>query len=420
MTTPTEQPERLAVGFARLLRHAGVAVPGGAPASYAEALAAVGLEDEGPVYWAGRATLVRRPEDVPAYDACFQAYWRGGVTVGLRAAPAPETVAIATDDPEHEGGAEEPAGGPEATVLHLRYSPTEVLREKDFAECTPEELAEAQRMMAALRLGGARRRTRRRRRAPRRGTWPDLGRTVRHALRTGGEPVHRHWHVPGDRPRRVVFLCDVSGSMAPYARALLRFLHVTVAGRPGVEAFTIGTRLTRVTRALSARDPDAAMRQAALAVPDWSGGTRLGEALRQFNDRWGTGGMARGAVVVVLSDGWDRGDPAVLGEEMARMARVAHRVVWVNPLKATPGYAPLVRGMAAALPYVDEFMEGHSLASLEALAAVLDADAGRRPAPGPGSASRGRGAPGNGPRGGAPRRARGSGKEAAGTTRVGA
>jgi uncharacterized protein len=375
----SEQPERLAVGFARLLRQSGVAVPGGAPARYAEALAAVGLEHEGPVYWAGRATLIRRPEDVPAYDACFQAYWRGGVMARLGAAAEPQPVAIATDEPEDDGPDEEPSSGPEATILHLRYSPAEVLRQKDFAECTPEELAEAHRLMAALRVGGARRRTRRRRRAARRGTWPDLGRTVRHAMRTGGEPLHRHWHEPGDRPRRVVFLCDVSGSMAPYARALLRFLHVTVAGRPGVEAFTIGTRLTRVTRALSARDPDAALRQAAHAVPDWSGGTRLGEALRQFNDRWGTGGLARGAIVVILSDGWDRGDPAVLAEEMARLARVAYRVVWVNPLKATPGYAPLVRGMAAALPYVDQFVEGHSLASLEALAAVLNTpDGGRR------------------------------------------
>ncbi len=381
MVTGSEQPGRLAVAFTRLLRQAGVAVPGGAPARYAEALAAVGLGLEDPVYWAGRATLVRRPEDVAAYDACFQAFWRGGITSRLGVVARPEPVALATDEEDDVQG-DEAGDGPPATILQLRYSPAEVLRHKDFGACTPDELAEAQRLMAALRVGGARRRTRRRRRSPHRGTWPDLGRTVRHALRTGGEPIQRRWQEPGDRPRRVVFLCDVSGSMAPYARALLRFLHVTVAGRPGVEAFTIGTRLTRVTRALSARDPDAALRRAAQSVPDWSGGTRLGDALRQFNDRWGTGGVARGAVVVILSDGWDRGDPAVLAAEMARLGRVAHRVVWVNPLKATPGYAPLVRGMAAALPYVDQFMEGHSLASLEQLARVLtdDVAATRRPA----------------------------------------
>ena len=165
--------------------------------------------------------------------------------------------------------------------------------------------------------------------------------------------------------------------MAPYARALLRFLHVTVTGRPRVEAFTIGTRLTRVTRMLSAHDPDAALAAASRAVPDWSGGTRLGDALGDFNALWGVRGFARGALVVVLSDGWDRGDPEVLAEQMARLARVAHRVIWVNPLKATPGYAPLVRGMAAALPYVDDFVEGHSVESLEALARLLVDDPAR-------------------------------------------
>jgi uncharacterized protein with von Willebrand factor type A (vWA) domain len=169
----------------------------------------------------------------------------------------------------------------------------------------------------------------------------------------------------------VVLLCDVSGSMEPYARALLQFLHVAVAGRTRVEAFALGTRLTRLTRELSTRDPDAALRAASERVVDWSGGTRLGEGLRTFNDEWGVRGTARGAVVVILSDGWDRGTPEVLAEQMARLARVAHRVVWVNPLKATPEYAPLARGMAAALPHVDEFVEGHSLAALEDLVSVI-------------------------------------------------
>ena len=159
--------------------------------------------------------------------------------------------------------------------------------------------------------------------------------------------------------------------MEPYARALLRFVHAAVAGRQKVEAFALGTRLTRLTRELSTRDPDTALRNAAGRVVDWSGGTRLGEGLRRFNDEWGQRGMARGAVVVILSDGWDRGDPALLGEQMARLQRVAHQVIWVNPLKVTPGYAPLARGMAAALPYVDAFVEGHSLAAMEELARII-------------------------------------------------
>ena len=159
--------------------------------------------------------------------------------------------------------------------------------------------------------------------------------------------------------------------MEPYARAFVRFLHAAVVSRTRVEAFALGTRLTRVTRELSSRDPDAAVRAAADRVVDWSGGTRLGDGLRAFNDEWGIRGMARGAIVVILSDGWDRGEPEALAEQMARLARVAHKIVWVNPLKASPGYAPLAQGMAAALPYVDEFVEGHSLAALEELASVI-------------------------------------------------
>ena len=169
----------------------------------------------------------------------------------------------------------------------------------------------------------------------------------------------------------MVLLCDVSGSMEAYARALVRFAHVAVVGRAQVEVFTLGTRCTRITRELGSRDPDAALDAVAGAVEDWSGGTRLGEGLRTFNERWGLRGLARGAVVVILSDGWDRGDPAVLAEQVCRLQRVTHRLVWVNPLKATPGFAPIAQGMAAALPYVDDLVEGHSLASLEALAEVI-------------------------------------------------
>lgn len=203
------------------------------------------------------------------------------------------------------------------------------------------------------------------------GARPDLRGTVREALRTGGEPIHRAWREPSERTRRIVFLIDVSGSMESYARPLLRFVHAAASGRPRVEVFTFGTRLTRITRELTLRDPDAALARASRAVADWSGGTRLGAGLRAFNDGWGVRGVARGAVVVILSDGWDRGDSEELAEQMQRLRRVAHRIVWVNPLKAAPGYAPLALGMATALPYVDDFVAGHSLDALETLVEVI-------------------------------------------------
>jgi uncharacterized protein with von Willebrand factor type A (vWA) domain len=275
------------------------------------------------------------------------------------------------DETAGDGDAEITSDEEQHQSITLRYSPREILRTKDFAAYSHSEFDEARRLMSDLRLAGALRRSRRLRPSHRRDGHPDLRRTVRRALRTGGEPMRRAYLEQSRRPRRVVLICDVSGSTDPYARALLRFLHVAVAGRSRVEAFALGTRLTRITRELSSRDPDAALARASRAVADWSGGTRLGEGLRTFNDEWGVRGVARGAVVVILSDGWDRGDPDVLGEQMARLARVAHRIVWVNPLKSSPGYAPLARGMAAALPYVDEFVEGHSLESLEKLVEVI-------------------------------------------------
>jgi len=360
----------VAVAFARLLRGAGVDVPVGSVVAYARSLDLVGLVRPAHVYWAGRATLVRRPEDVGAYDRAFSAFWLDAP------GPPPEppvvehiTLALDSDSGERpdDAGEQRPPG----PVLAVRWSAHELLRHKDFAAYSAAEFAEARRLMADLRLAGALRRSRRMRPSARPRGQPDLRRTVRAALRAGGEPVYRAFREPSERPRRVVLLCDVSGSMQPYARALLRFLHAAVVGRGRVEAFALGTRLTRITRELSSRDPDAALSGAARAVLDMAGGTRLGEGLRAFNDRWGVRGMARGAVVVVLSDGWDRGDPAALAGQMARLHRVAFRVVWVNPLKASPGYAPLARGMAAALPYVDAFVEGHSLASLEQLVEVI-------------------------------------------------
>jgi uncharacterized protein with von Willebrand factor type A (vWA) domain len=262
-------------------------------------------------------------------------------------------------------------------IRAIRFSRTEVLRTRDFAELDEDERAEVDRLLADLRLVGETRRSRRRRPSRRLEGRPDLRRTVRDSLRTGGEPFARRTLTRTRTPRRVVILADISGSMESYSRALVRFAHAAVAARARVEAFTLGTRLTRLTRELATHDPDVALARVAAAVPDWSGGTRLGDGLRRFNDEWGTRGMARGAIVVILSDGWDRGDPSELAAEMARLRRVAHRIVWVNPLKASPDYAPLAKGMAAALPFVDEFIEGHSLDSLDELSRIVAAPSAR-------------------------------------------
>jgi uncharacterized protein with von Willebrand factor type A (vWA) domain len=370
---PAAPAEALAVAFGRLLRLAGLRVPVDTVLAFARALGELGVVDRDAVYWAGRATLVRRPEDHELYDRAFAVFWeRRHAVVEPEGPQRTITITLAADDGDEAGddGPDE-ADASDDEVLQLRFSASEVLRDKDFASCSDAELVEAQALMTQLRLLGARRRSRRLVPSRRPGAHPDLRRTVRAALRAGGEPIARRYLVPGERLRRLVLLLDVSGSMEPYARALVRFTHAAVVGRQRVEVFALGTRLTRITRELSSRDPDVALARAAQRVVDWSGGTRLGEGLRRFNDEWGVRGMARGSVVVILSDGWDRGSPELLAEQMERLHRVAFRVVWVNPLKVTPGYAPLARGMAAALPHVDEFVEGHSVAALEQLAAVI-------------------------------------------------
>jgi len=367
----TSGADELAVAFGRTLRGSGLSVPTSTVIAFAQALAAVGLDHRDDVYWAGRATLVRRPEDRPLYDRAFAVFWdHARPAAAAVEEAAPESITLAVDAEDDDAAEPESAAPSEDPVIELRFSTTEVLRDKDFAVYDDAELAEAHRLMARLRLSGSRRRSRRL--GPARRGRPDLRRTVRAALRTEGEAIRRLHRAPATKHRRLVLLLDVSGSMEPYARALLRFVQAAVAGRRQVEAFALGTRLTRITRELGSRDPDRALRQAAARVLDWSGGTRLGEGLAHFNAEWGVRGMARGAVVVILSDGWDRGDPDELAEQLQRLARVAHRIVWVNPLKVTPGYAPLARGMAAALPYVDRFVEGHSLGALERLAEILD------------------------------------------------
>lgn len=363
------------VAFARVLRGAGLTVPAGATEVFARSLAMVGAGRRDGVYWAGRATLVRRPEDISTYDRAFTTFFVEPTPLHAVPEPAAEVI-VAFDADADDGDPDDEAGEPETLgigtpVVTVRWSRAEVLRQRDFADYTPAEFDEARRLIADLRVTGAPRRSRRKRRVAHAGGRPDLRRTVRRALRTGGEAVPGRSTVPAVRARRVVLLCDVSGSMEPYSRALMRFLHAAVVARGSVEAFAIGTRLTRITTELASRDPDAALDAAARRVTDFSGGTRLGAALRAFNDEWGVRGMARGAVMVIVSDGWDRGEPDVLAEQMGRLQRVAHRIVWVNPLKASEGFAPLAGGMAAALPFVDEFVEGHSLASLEHLAEVI-------------------------------------------------
>lgn len=361
--------ERLAVAFGRVLRGGGLVVPTTNVTLFAEALDAVGLDRRDRVHAAATACFLRDPADRRRLDACFAAFWERRVAEpGNGAAPGQVKVTVAVDDPEADCADDWTHDAGDDPVLQLRWSATEVLRSKDFAACTAAELAEVHRMLPVLRRGASRPS---RRPEPARRGQPDLRRTVRRALGTGGDPVALLRRGPSQRPRRLVLLVDVSGSMSAYARTLVRFAHAAALGGRRVEVFTLGTRLTRLTRELATHDPDTALERAGRAVPDWSGGTRLGESLRRFNDLWGAHGLARGAVVVVLSDGWDRGDPAVLGDELARLRRVAHRIVWVNPLKAGPGYSPLAAGMAAALPHVDAFLEGHNLVALEALAADL-------------------------------------------------
>jgi uncharacterized protein len=368
--------EQIVAGFARSLRANGLSVPTGAAVTYADALALVGMESADQVYWAGRATLVRRFEDIEIYDRVFAAYWKDrglDVLVQAEADGDPLTLGIDQDDADEQREGEDESID-SRDVIALRYSAIEVLREQDLSGLTPDEWIEVQRLIAALEIACELRPSRRTRPSSRRSRGhPDLRSTIRRNMRTGGIPIRRAWRAQVERPRRLIFLLDVSGSMEPYARGLTLFAHAAVASRRAgrVEVFSIGTRMTRITRQLSRRDADAALLSATQSISDWSGGTRLGASLQEFNDRWGVRGLARGAVVVVCSDGWDRGDPELIGSEMARLARVARRVVWVNPLKASPGYAPLARGMAAALPFVDQFVEGHAVTSLEHLAELI-------------------------------------------------
>jgi uncharacterized protein with von Willebrand factor type A (vWA) domain len=356
------------LGFARTLRHAGVAASPDRVEAMLAALGSLDVLDPGAVYWAGRLTLCAGPDDLDRYDAAFAAYFAGERPRAPRAAGRPE-VRLSPSAPVDDGsgdGDEET----EAPDLAVQASADEVLRSRDVAELTPAEREHLRRLFALLVPAAPMRPSRRRRPSPQGAVHP--ARTVRRALRSGGEVTRLHHHRRQGRPRRVVLLVDVSGSMAPYADALLRYAHAAVRARPSsTEVFTIGTRLTRVTREMRLRDPERALAASGSAIPDWSGGTRLGEVLKAFLDRWGQRGTARGAVIVVCSDGWERGGTELLAEQMLRLRRLAHSVVWVNPHKGRAGYEPLTGGMQAALPSVDHFVAGHSMVAFEELTGVI-------------------------------------------------
>jgi uncharacterized protein len=342
------------------------------------ALAAIDPADRSSAYFALRASLCSRRDDLAAFDAAFAEWFSAPPPESAEAPPALDEVAslvlprVAMPAPE----VIQPALPEEVEILPAAWSDVELLKEKDFADYTDAERHAARSIMRRLAGTGPKRPSRRTRPARRRGApphaaRPDVRRTIRSSLRSGGEPFERHWREPGERPRPLVLVCDVSGSMEPYARMLLQYMQACVAARRRVEAFVFGTRLTRVTAELAGRDPDRALDRAAGAADDWSGGTRIGDALATLNREHGRR-LGRGAIVVLLSDGWDRGDPDQLGAEMARLGRCARSLIWLNPLKAHPAYEPLTVGMQAALPYVDHFLAGNSLASLEELAELME------------------------------------------------
>jgi uncharacterized protein with von Willebrand factor type A (vWA) domain len=353
-----------------VLREAGLEVGPGRIADALSGLDQVGICEQDDVYWTLRTTLVSRAEDIDSFDRAFAAWFlRAPSPLAYRGAKPPElrgralqrvtrTDAVPADD----------ATGEEPTSIG--WSAHELLRHRDFAAMTPEEFAQAARALGEVAASRPVRRSRRLR-PHSRGRRLDLRRLVRRSLARGGDPIEQTFRRRVEVPRKLVVLCDVSGSMEAYTRALLLFLHALVGSGRGVEVFAFGTRITRLTDELRTRDPERALAGAAKRVVDWAGGTRIGASLKTFNDVWGRRALSRGAVVLIVSDGWERQDVTLVAREMERLQRAAYAVVWVNPLKGSPEYQPLAGGMRAALPYVDRFVAGHNLASLEELATVL-------------------------------------------------
>jgi len=386
VTNPQPEARALArlIGFGRDLRRRGLPVGTGRIVTFCRSAAALGALDREDLYWAGRGSLISRPEDVEAFDAAFDAWFRQGVRIELDLPGAVDAV----EAPDGDGGAEDlevvqdhivarewhdMEEGEEAegeASIRIVASAMEVLREKSFADLTEEERRRVARLIRRLAVQVPMRKTRRYRPATS-GPRFDVRRTIRRSLRTQGEPFHRAWRVRGTRTRPLVLILDISGSMAPYSRALVQFAFAAMAAGRRVEVFCFGTRLTRVTRTLRTKDPDRALHEIGRLVEDWEGGTRIGASLKELLDGWSQRAAIRGSVAVVCSDGLERGEPDLLREQMARLRRLVHKIVWVNPLKGSPHYEPLARGMAAALPSIDEFLPGHNLESLEELGRVL-------------------------------------------------
>ena len=374
--------------FGRLLHALGLDVQAGGMLDVAEALGHVDVGRRADFYHTLRSLLVRRAQDLPVFDEAFRLFWRpprGERTardlraMGERRRFAPPEVDVPPDAPA-PGAAEER----EDPLLRLEqvaamtYSARQVSRTKDFATFTDTEIADARALLAALAWAPATRTTRRWRSGA--GPAVDVRRAVRHNLRFGGELVVLPRRTRRTRPRPLVLLCDVSGSMERYSRMLLHFVHTLARGFDAVETFLFSTTLTRVTKRLARRGVDDVVPTLPRHVPDWSGGTRIGEALGRFNLDWARRVMGHAPIVLLISDGWDRGEPERLGREMARLQRSCHRLVWLNPLLGSPRYRPLTRGMQAALPWIDDFLPVHNLASLESLAAHLNRLDDRRPA----------------------------------------
>jgi hypothetical protein len=389
--------------FARRLRAAGLPVTPGRSTEFAQALSLVRPVARARLYWTARAIFVSDQVHVRAFDAAFSSIFGGrtrelGVERGAErivpSAPDDRSAAPPRSSPVRTAGGDavrgsftsgpagrEPSESEAAVDLPLAIaSDEERLRQRSFDALEPRELVELHRLMSQLRLATPARLSRRYERG-RHGEHVDVRRTLRGSLRTAGDPIRLRRRRRRTVRRRLVMLCDISGSMEPYARAYLQFLACASSAGPSSEAFVFATRLTRVTRALASRNPDRAMRRAAAAAPDWSSGTRIGDALREFNDRHGRRGMARGAVVVILSDGWERGDPALVGREMERLRRLAHRIVWVNPRAGARGFAVRSGGMVAALPHCDALVSGHSFDALGEVVEAIGIDRERLPGP---------------------------------------
>jgi uncharacterized protein len=376
------------VALGRDLRAKGLPVGTGRILTFVRGVGAIGLTDRTSLYWTARSTMVASRADLDTFDATFDAWFRSlrldegdELSFEFDLPPDPEALEPGDDmvaDVEgmsaasawhHAEEDEQPEEG-EDSALRLVASAVEILRSKSFAYLNDEERQRVAKLIRELRVRVPIERTRRMR-SSNKGAVLDVRRTLRRSLRTQGEPFDRAWRSRRTRTRPLVLILDVSGSMAPYSRALLQFGYAAMAAGRRVEVFCFGTRLTRVTRVLRTKDPDRAMHEIGRIVADWEGGTRIGESLKSLLDGWSQRAALRGAVVVLCSDGLERGDPELLRAQMARLRRLAYRVVWANPLKGSPRYEPLARGMAAALPSVDVFLSGHNLESLEALAAAL-------------------------------------------------